>query len=64
MKKQNVIILILCILLATVIVLSVLGVIGPQGSFTGFSGDQPTVTPRNTDPLYGTIWDPSEPTYP
>ena len=67
MKKQTIIILILCVLLAAVITLSVLGVIGsPQGSFAGYvhNGTPPTVTPQDTLPGIGTPWDQSLPTTP
>ena len=66
MKKQTLIVLILCILVAAVIALSVLGVIGPQGSFTGYSRDEapPTVSPPNTIPDIGTPWEQSLPTTP
>ena len=66
MKKQTLIIIILCVLVAAVMALSVLGVIGPQGSLTGYSrnGDPPTVSPPNTLPDIGTPWDQSFPTTP
>ena len=66
MKKQTLIIIILCVLVAAVIALSVLGVIGPQGSFTSYSrnGTPPTVSPPNTLPDIGTPWDQSVPTTP
>ena len=66
MKKQTLIIGILCVLVAAVIALSVLGVIGPQGSFAGSSYGEavPTITPVNTDPRYGNDWDYTEPTMP
>ena len=67
MKTQTIIILILFLLVAAVVVLSVLGVIGPpQGSFAGYSrnGDPPTVSPPNTLPDIGTPWDQSVPTTP
>ena len=70
MKKQTLIIVILCVLVAAVIALNILGVIGPQegapGSFAGYSrnGDPPTVTPPNTLPDVGTPWDNSLPTTP
>ena len=65
-KKQTIIIVILCVLVAAVIALSVLGVIGPQGSFAGSSYGEavPTVTPVNTDPSFGTNWDNTESTMP
>ena len=62
MKKQTVIMLILCVLLATVIALSLLGKIGPQGSLTGYNKGVPTVSPENTKPSSGDDWDYSEPT--
>ena len=66
MKKQTVITIILCVLVAAVVVLSCLGIIGPQdgdlGSFAGFSKDVPIVSPENTDPSYGDDWDHSVPT--
>ena len=66
MKKQTLIIIILCVLVAAVIALSCLGVIGPQGSFAGSSYGEavPTVSPANTDPSYGDDWDYTEPTTP
>ena len=66
MKKQTLIIIILCVLVAVVISMSVFGVVGPQGSFTGYSrnGDPPTVSPPNTLPDTGTPWDQSFPTTP
>ena len=65
MKKQTLIIIILCVLVAAVIALNVTGIIGPpQGSFAGISGI-PTVTPANTDPSYSyDDWDNSIPTTP
>ena len=70
MKKQTLIIIILCVLVAAVVALNVLGVIGPQestsGSLAGYSrnGDPPTVSPPNTLPDIGTPWDQSFPTTP
>ena len=66
MKNQTLIIIILCVLVVAVIALSVTGVIGPQGSFAGYSrnGDPPTVSPPNTLPDIGTPWDQSIPTTP
>ena len=67
MKKQTLIIIILCVLVAVVIALSVLGVIGPpQGSFAGYSRNEtpPTVSPPNTLPEIGSPWDQSLPTTP
>ncbi len=63
MKKQTVIILILCVLLAAVIALSALKVIGPQGSLSGYTGF-PVVSPP--PPITSTVpgWDHSVPTYP
>ena len=48
MKKQSIIIIALCVLVAAVIALSVLGVIGPKGSFAGYTGFPPNI---------GTSWD-------
>ena len=64
MKKQTLIIIILCVLVAAVIALSALGVIGPQGSFAGYDKGVPTVSPENTKPSSGDDWDYSEPTTP
>ena len=68
MKKQTLIIIILCVLVAAVITLSAAGIISPQegepGSLAGFSKTVPTVTPVNTDPSSGDDWDYSEPTTP
>ena len=66
MKKQTVIIIVLCVLVAAVIALSVTGVIGPQDSLADYtrSGDVPTVSPPNTIPDIGTPWDQSFPTNP
>ena len=64
MKKQTLIIVILCVLVAAVIALSVLGVLGPQkeeATLTGYTG-VPTVSPPNTIPGIGTSWDHSYPT--
>ena len=63
MKKQTLIIIILCVLVAVVIALSVLGVIGPQGSFAGYTG-VPTASPPNTISNISTSWDHSYPTTP
>ena len=63
MKKQTLIIIIVCVLVAAVVALSVLGVIGPKGSFDGYTG-VPTVSPPNTLPEIGTPWDQSLPTTP
>ena len=52
MKKQTLIIIALCVLVATVIALSALGVIGPKGSFAGYTGFPPNI---------GTSWDHSYP---
>ena len=66
MKKQTLIIIILCVLVAAVIVLSVLGIIGPQegepGSLAGYNKGVPTVSPENTKPSSGDDWDNAEPT--
>ena len=61
MKKQTLIIIILCVLVAVVISMSVFGVVGPRGSFTGYSrnGDPPSASPLNTLPDIDTPWDPS-----
>ena len=66
MKKQALIIIILCVLVAAVIALSVLGVIGPQDSLAGYgrNGTPPTVSPPNTLPDIGTPLDQSFPTTP
>ena len=66
MKKQSIIIIALCVLVAAVIALSVLGVIGPQdgSSLAGSSKCVPTVTAPNTMPSSGDGWDHSEPTTP
>ena len=66
MKKQTVIIIVLCILIVAVIALSITGVIGPQGSLAGYTrnGAPPTVSPPNTLPDIGTPWDQSIPTTP
>ena len=55
MKKQTLIIIIVCVLVAAVVALSVLGVIGPKDSFAGYTG-VPTVSPPNAEdmnPYYG-----------
>ena len=55
MKKQKIIIIILCVLVAAVVTLSVLGVIGPKGSLAGYTG-VPTVSLPNAEdmnPYYG-----------
>ena len=66
MKKQTIIIIALCVLVAAVIVLNVTGVIGPQGSLAGYTrnGAPPTVSPPNTLPDIGPPWDQSIPTTP
>ena len=64
MKKQSLIVIILCVLVASVIALSAAGIIGPQGAFTGYSKGVPTVSPENTKPSSGDDWDYSEPTTP
>ena len=63
MKKQTVIIIILCVLLVAAIALSVAGIIGPQDSSTGYTG-YPVVSPP--PPITSTVpgWDHSVPTYP
>ena len=61
MKKQTVIIIILCVLVAAVIALSSLGVIGPQDSSTGYTGFPVVSSPTpiaSTDPN----WEQSYPT--
>ena len=50
MKKQTLIIIALCVLVAAVIALSVLGVIGPQGSLAGYTIRNNEVSPPNTIP--------------
>ena len=50
MKKQTLIIIILCVLVAAVIALSALGVIGPQGSLDGYTIRNNEVSPPNTIP--------------
>ena len=66
MKKQNVIIIILCVLVAAVVALRVLGVIDPRegepGSFVGQVKEVPTVSNDDTRPNIGSVWDNSEPT--
>ena len=52
-KKQTIIIVILCVLVAAVVALSVTGVIGPQGSFAAIV---PTVSPPNTIPNIDPSW--------
>ena len=50
MKKQTLIIIILCVLVAAVIALSVLGVVGSQGSLAGYTERNNEVSPPNTIP--------------
>ena len=50
MKKQTLIIIILCVLVAVVISMSVLGVIGSQGSLAGYTVRNNEVSPPNTIP--------------
>ena len=59
MKKQTLIIIILCVLVAAVVALSVTGVIGPQdgGSLAGYTKATPTVSPLNTIANVGKPWD-------
>ena len=64
MKKQSIIIIILCLLVAAVLVLSVLGIIGPQDFLAGYNKGVPTVSPENTKPSSGDDWDIAEPTTP
>ena len=64
MKKQTVIVIILCVLVAATIALSAAGIVGPQGSFAGYNKGVPTVSPENTKPSSGDDWDYSEPTTP
>lgn len=55
MKKQTLIIIIVCVLVAAVVALSVLGIIGPKASFAGYTG-VPTVSLPNAEdmnPYYG-----------
>ena len=51
MKKQTLIIIILCVLVAAVIALSALGVIGPQGSLDGYTIRDEVLTPKTIAPL-------------
>ena len=66
MKKRTLIVIILCVLVASVIALSVLGVVSPREgeprSFVGEVKDVPTVSLDGTKPNTGPIWDNSEPT--
>ena len=62
MKKQTIIIIALCILVAAAAALSTFGVISPQGSFAAYNKGVPTVSPENTKPSSGDDWDNSEPT--
>ena len=62
MKKQTVIVIILCVLVAVVIALSASGIICPQDSFAGYNKGVPTATPVNTDPSSGDGWENYEPT--
>ena len=68
MKKQPLIIIILCVLVAAVIALSVAGIIEPRegepGSFVGQVKEVPAVSLDGTKPTIGPIWDYSEPTCP
>ena len=68
MKKQTLIIIILCVLVAAVVALSVTGVIGPQdgGSLAGntLNGGIPLVLPSSTIPEFAPGWDHSHPTGP
>ena len=50
MKKQTLIIIALCLLVAAVIALSVLGAIGPQDSLAGYTVRENEVSPPNTIP--------------
>ena len=54
MKKQTIIIVFLCVLVAAVVALNVLGVIGPQestsGSLAGYTVRNNEVSPPNTIP--------------
>ena len=61
MKKQTVIILIICILLAAVIALNVLGIIGSQDSLSGYTG-YPVVSPPQPITSTAPGWDQSYPT--
>ncbi len=63
MKKQTLIIIILCLLVATVVALSVSGIIGSQGSLAGYTGFPVVSSPQ---PITSTApgWDHSYPTYP
>lgn len=63
MKKQTLIIIALCVLVAAVIALSALGVIGSQGSFTGYiHGAPPTVSPPQPITSTAPGWEQSLPT--
>ncbi len=61
MKKQTLIIIILCLLVATVVALSVSGIIGSQGSLSGYTGFPVVSSPQ---PITSTApgWDQSNPT--
>ena len=53
MKKQTLIVIMLCVLVASVIALSVTGVIGPQGSFVGETiRNNEVSSPVSIQPLY------------
>ena len=55
MKKQTAIVIILCVLVAAVIALNVLGGVGSKDSFAGYTG-VPTVSLPNAEdmnPYYG-----------
>ena len=66
MKKQTLIIIILCVLVAAVIALRVAGIIEPRegepGSFVGQVKEVPNVPSDGTKPNTGTTWDYSVPT--
>ena len=50
MKEQTLIIIALCVLVASLIAMSVFGIIGPKGSFAGYTG-VPTVSLPNAEDM-------------
>lgn len=66
MKKQTLIIIILAVLMAAVIALSVLGIVGPQGSLAGYRdlSDVPQISPPVTTQVPSQIREHSYPTVP